>query len=99
MTAGINKGEILPDMIFLEQTRVAPITASRYRRALKEWKASTAYLARGLLVEDAAVDASLVNFMNEMFLRGDQPAKGETLMAGVFWKMPEFGRYGGRRLP
>ena len=83
MTAGINKGDILPDMTFLEQTTVAPITASRYRRSLKEWKATTTHLARGLLVEDAAVDASLVNFMNEMFLRGDQLAKRETLMAGV----------------
>ena len=90
----VESGEIMDDFSFLEQTTVQSKTAKKYRTALRHWE-----LAPDLdLDEDAAVNASVVAHMNDMFLCGEQPNLGEVLMAGILWKWPEFGRYGRRKL-
>ena len=85
-------------MTYLEQVTVTKKTARRYRKALAGFLSWALHIPRGLLAADAELDAALVAYMDELFLQGHHPDWGETLMAGLLWKMPEFGRYGRRKL-
>ena len=98
ITTMLADGDIVPNMTYLEQVTVTKKTAQRYRKALGSFLAWASHIPRGLLAADAEVDAALVAYMDELFLQGCQPDWGETLMAGLLWKMPEFGRYGRRKL-
>ena len=91
-------GGIVPNMTYLEQVAVTVKTARRYRKAIRNFLQWASHIKRGLLAEDSELDAALVAYMDELFLQGHQPDWGETLMAGVLWKMPEFGRHGQKKL-
>ena len=50
-------------------------------------------------MSDAAVDASLVDFMNVEYKAGHMPWRGSYLLAGLVAIHPEFGRHGHRSAP
>ena len=98
ITLLLGNGDIVPNMTYLEQVTVTVKTARRYRKAIKSFLQWASHIRRGLLAEDSELDAALVAYMDELFLQGHQPDYGETLMAAVLWKMPEFGRHGQKKL-
>ncbi len=51
------------------------------------------------LVADAEVDASAVRRCNELYRVGYAASKGETLLAAICHFVPDFGKFGQRRLP
>ena len=98
ITTMLASGDIVPNMTYLEQVTVMPKTARRYRKEIKAFMDWATHIPAGLLAADAELDGALVAYMDELFLQGQQPDRGETLMARILWKMPEFGRYGRRKL-
>ena len=83
---------------FLERSAVRLVTERRYRAAVEtflQWADS-----RGLaLVEDAAVDEAVVQYMTDSYAAGLQAHVGEVLAAGLIHFLPAYGRLGCRRLP
>ena len=45
------------------------------------------------------MDSALVEFLNHLFLLGLQAWEGERLIAALLFFWPEFGRYGGSKIP
>ena len=98
ITTMLADGDVVPNMTYLEQVAVTVKTSRRYRKAIKDFLRWASHIPKGLLAEESELDAALVAYMDELFLGGLQPDLGEVLLAGVLWKMPEFGRYGQRKL-
>ena len=83
---------------FLEDSAVREATLSRCRRELLSWR-SRADSGCKRPVENTEVGESIVNWLNELFERGHQPARGDVLLAALLHRLREFGRFGGRHLP
>ena len=83
---------------FLENHSVTQTTWEKYQTIVQQWLEFCA--SKGLkLITDADVDSAVVRWMNEQFLLGHMPWKGEVVIAGIQAMLPEFGRHGARKLP
>ena len=82
---------------FLEWSAIA--NPAPYEQVLKEWLRHAAQARHLRLVEDDEVDASLTHWANDSFLVGNGANKGEKLLASVMHQLPQFGKFGSRKLP
>ena len=78
--------DVVTNMTYLEQVTVTPKTARWYRKELKDSLQWASHTPQGLLGDDSAVDAALVPYMAELFLRGEQPERGDIPMVAVLWE-------------
>ena len=85
-------------MIPLETKSVAKKTVKGYRQEVDEWSSWSKEHDQPV-TQPAALDASLLLYMNFLFSLGYHVCKGEKLMAGVWHFFPEAGKYGEIKLP
>jgi len=85
-------------MTYLEQSAVSPKTEKKYSDAVALWTVWTQN--EGLsITQPGQVDQALVQFFNHLFFAGENPWRGEVLLAAVLHKRPHLGKLGSNSLP
>ena len=85
-------------MTYLEQSTIFPKTEKKYSDAVLQWSGWT--LRQGLpIAEPSQIDTALVQFFNHLFFAGQNPWRGELLLAALLHKQPHLGRLGSNSLP
>ena len=91
------EGRINDVLEYLQHTSVQDRTAEKYRRALEELEKR---LAHGVeLADGSGVDEGVARVLNEWFLEGLPPSKGEVTLASLLWRFPRYGKFGDRKIP
>ena len=91
------EGRINDALEYLQFTSVQDRTAEKYRRALEELEKR---LASGMALDDEnGVDEAVARVLNEWFLEGQPPNKGELTLASLLWRFPQYGKFGNRKIP
>jgi hypothetical protein len=85
-------------MTYLEHAAVFPKTEKKYADALARWTSWTQ--SEGLSVaQPGQIDQALVQFFNHLFFAGQNPWRGECLVAAILHKQPHLGKLGSNSLP
>ena len=92
--------EVSVGLSVLERTAVMKAVDKTYLAAAGTMLRHLA--ARGINVDvdaDETIDRGIVDYMNELWLKGVKAHSGNYLLAGLLHLKPEFGRLGARKLP
>ena len=83
---------------FLKEQAVTYKVQKYYRKEVDQFKEFAR--RRSLPIKRSEqIDEALVVYLNHLFWLGNQPHRGDKLLAGLLHAYPEFGKYGSRKVP
>ena len=85
-------------LTLLESRAVKRPTREKYLKEVRAWLEHHDATAAGHAA-DGDVDASLCTYMTNLWAQGQQSYTGEALMAGLLHFMPEFNKFGDKKIP
>jgi hypothetical protein len=91
-------GESDGGISLLEKWAVSTKVSTNYQQEVSQFL-SFADARHYPLTSDHQIDRALVVYFNHLFFRGEQPDKGEKMLAGLLHRLPEFGKCGSHRIP